>query len=184
MQKITRKDDHVSDFFLLSRLALFFESRRSLRQRLPSLKYTRLAFPPKQLRRFMPGCVVATAHGLVIAPAGVFVVARKTKMILTNRIVARVMSGAVVRGAWQKEALDLAANLAQATPEQQKQMLGERLYMHIVPTQSNLAGKITGMLLEGLDNAELLFLIASPLALHVKINLALDALVKHNGYKP
>jgi hypothetical protein len=220
MQKITRKDDHVSEsdfhaFFLLSRLVLFFESRRSLRQRLPSLKYTRLVFPPKQLRRFMPGCVVATVHGLVTAPAGVFVTARKKKMILTNRIVARVMSGAVMRGTWQKEALDLAAHLAQATPEQQKQkkealvlaaiwmqkkepkdlaahlaqatpeqqrqMLGERLFMLIVPTQStNLAGKITGMLLEDLDWTELLFLIESPLALHVKINLALDALGKHS----
>jgi len=74
---------------------------------------------------------------------------------------------------------DLAAMLAQATPEQQKQMLGERLYMLIVPTQASLAGKITGMLLEGLDTAELLGLIDSPLALDEKIKLALDALQKH-----
>ena len=68
--------------------------------------------------------------------------------------------------------------LAQATPEQQKQMLGERLYTLIVPTQPQLAGKITGMLLEGLDTAELLGLIDSPLALDEKIKLALDALQK------
>jgi polyadenylate-binding protein len=74
---------------------------------------------------------------------------------------------------------DLVAMLAQATPEQQKQMLGERLYMLIVPTQSQLAGKITGMLLEGLDTAELLSLVDSPLALHEKIKMALDALQKH-----
>jgi polyadenylate-binding protein len=74
---------------------------------------------------------------------------------------------------------DLAAMLAQATPEQQKQMLGERLYMLILPTQPQLAGKITGMLLEGLDTAELLGLIDSPVALVEKIKLALDALKKH-----
>jgi RNA recognition motif-containing protein len=74
---------------------------------------------------------------------------------------------------------DLAAMLAQATPEQQKQMLGERLYMLIIPTQPELAGKITGMLLEGLDTAELVGLIDSPLALDEKIKLALEALKKH-----
>ena len=42
-------------------------------------------------------------------------------------------------------------------------MLGERLYMLIVPTQPQLAGKITDMLLEALNTAELLGLIHSPL---------------------
>jgi hypothetical protein len=79
---------------LLVRLALYFELRRSLRQRLPRLG--QLAFPSKLLRRFLRGCVVFTAHGLVIAPASVFVTARKKK-IWMNRIVARVMSGAVMR---------------------------------------------------------------------------------------
>ncbi len=75
---------------------------------------------------------------------------------------------------------DLAAMLAQATPKQQKQMLGKRLYTLIIPTQPQLAGKITGMLLEGLDTAELLGLIDSPLALDEKINLALEALQKQS----
>ena len=78
----------------LVRLALYFEPRRSLRQRLPTLG--QLAFPSKLLRRFLRGCVVFTAHGLVIAPASVYVDA-ETEMIWTNRIVARVMSGAVMR---------------------------------------------------------------------------------------
>jgi hypothetical protein len=71
---------------------------------------------------------------------------------------------------------NLAAMLAHATPEQQKQMIGERLYPLIVPTQQQLAGKITGMLLDGLDTAELLGLIDSPVALDEKIKMALDAL--------
>ena len=65
-----------------------------LRQRLPGLG--QLAFPSTLLRRFLRGCVVFTAHGLVTAPASVCVGAREN-MIWTNRIVARVMSGAVMR---------------------------------------------------------------------------------------
>ena len=79
---------------ILVRLALYIEHQRSLRQRLPALG--QLAFPSKLLRRFLRGCVVFTAHGLVTAPAGVYVDARK-KMMLRNRIVARLMSGAVMR---------------------------------------------------------------------------------------
>jgi len=96
------------------------------------------------------------------------------------RNVPSAAAGAPVAVAPAPNKNDLAAMLAQATPEQQKQMLGERLYMLIVPTQPQLAGKITGMLLEGLDTAELLGLIDSPLALDEKIKLALDALQKHS----
>ncbi len=78
----------------LVHLVLYFEPRRSLRQRLPTLG--QLAFPSKLLRRFLRGFVVATAHGLVTAPASVHVDA-ETEMIWMNRIVARVMSGAVMR---------------------------------------------------------------------------------------
>ena len=78
----------------LVQFALYFEPRRSLRQRLPTLG--QLAFPSKLLRRFQRGCVVFTAHGFVIAPASVYVDA-ETEMIWMNRIVARVMSGAVMR---------------------------------------------------------------------------------------
>ena len=76
----------------LARFALYFPPL-SLRQQLPTLG--QLAFPSKLLRRFLRGCVVFTAHGLVIAPASVYVDA-ETEMIWMNRIVARVMSGAVV----------------------------------------------------------------------------------------
>ncbi len=79
----------------LFRFAFYFESRRSLRQRLPRLG--QLAFSPKLLRRFLRGFVVATAHGLVTAPASVYVDAEKRK-IWMHRICARAMSGAVVRG--------------------------------------------------------------------------------------
>lgn len=45
-----------------------------------------------------------------------------------------------------------AAMLAAAPPEQQKQLLGERLFPLVAGMQPDLAGKITGMLLE-MDNS-------------------------------
>jgi hypothetical protein len=77
----------------LVRFALFFPPL-CLRQRLPRLG--QLTFPSKLLRRFLRGCVVATAHGLVTAPA-IVCVGAETEMFWMNRIVARVMSGAVMK---------------------------------------------------------------------------------------
>eukprot|EP00069_Balaena_mysticetus_P010411 bmy_06869T0 len=51
--------------------------------------------------------------------------------------------------------------LAAAPPQEQKQMLGERLFLLIQTMHSNLAGKITGMLLE-IDSSELLHMLESP----------------------
>jgi polyadenylate-binding protein len=68
--------------------------------------------------------------------------------------------------------------LAQADPQEQKNMIGERLYPLIYHHQPGLAGKITGMLLE-MDNAELLNLIESPDALTHKVEEALNVLKNH-----
>jgi len=68
--------------------------------------------------------------------------------------------------------------LAAADPQMQKNMIGERLYPLIFVHQPQLAGKITGMLLE-MDNAELLNLIESPDALLHKIEEALTVLKNH-----
>jgi polyadenylate-binding protein len=68
--------------------------------------------------------------------------------------------------------------LAAADPQMQKNMIGERLYPLIYVHQPNLAGKITGMLLE-MDNAELLNLLESPDALMHKIDEALIVLKNH-----
>ncbi|XP_062303866.1 polyadenylate-binding protein 1A-like [Osmerus eperlanus] len=61
--------------------------------------------------------------------------------------------------------------LAATPPQDQKQMLGERLYHLIQDMQPSLVGKVTGMLLE-LDNVEILHLLESPEALHAKVDEA------------
>jgi len=73
-----------------------------------------------------------------------------------------------------------ASALASASPEMQKNMIGERLYPLIHHSQPDLAGKITGMLLE-MDNSELLHLLESPEALNAKISEALQVLEAHNA---
>merc|ERR1719240_755039 len=71
-----------------------------------------------------------------------------------------------------------ASSLAAAPPEQQKQLLGERLFPLIQAVEPALAGKITGMLLE-MDNGELLNLLESPEALNAKIMEAMSVLQVH-----
>ncbi|KZT70150.1 polyadenylate binding protein [Daedalea quercina L-15889] len=68
-----------------------------------------------------------------------------------------------------------AATLAAVTPMEAKQMLGEHIYMKIAPAQPELAGKITGMLLE-MDNSELLHLLETPDAMNLKVQEALAVL--------
>lgn len=63
-----------------------------------------------------------------------------------------------------------AAVLANAAPQEQKQMLGEALYPKIHASQPELAGKITGMLLE-MDSSELLYLLENDEALAAKVSL-------------
>ena len=73
-----------------------------------------------------------------------------------------------------------AASLAAAPQHQQKQMLGERLYPLIHAAQPELAGKITGMLLE-MDNSELLLLLDSQDQLSEKIAEAIKVLDEHEA---
>jgi len=76
--------------------------------------------------------------------------------------------------------------LSGAPPGQQKQMLGEALYPKIAEMQPELAGKITGMLLE-MDNSELITLTSDESALRAKVDEAMsvyDEYVKNKEGEP
>merc|ERR1712003_559104 len=68
-----------------------------------------------------------------------------------------------------------APALAAAPPAVQKQMIGEKLYPAISKFQPELAGKITGMMLE-MDNSELLMLLESESQLRGKVEEAMRVL--------
>jgi len=71
-----------------------------------------------------------------------------------------------------------ASMLAAAQPQEQKQMLGERLFPLIQRIHSELAGKITGMLLE-MDNSELLMMLEGSDLLKSKVDEAVAVLQAH-----
>jgi len=76
--------------------------------------------------------------------------------------------------------------LAKYSVDDQKRMIGERLYTLIYKTQGNLTGKITGMILESYsfqhdwELEEMIHLIENPESLNEKVNQALKVLKEHN----
>lgn len=70
--------------------------------------------------------------------------------------------------------------LATALPAEQKQMLGERLFPLIQRMYPDLAGKITGMLLE-IDNSELLHMLEHGDSLKAKVEEAVAVLQAHQA---
>ena len=93
-----------------------------------------------------------------------------------------MMMGGAQMGGWPEAqaqfdpAMPLtAAALAAAPPAMQKQMLGEKLFPLITKYQPELAGKITGMMLE-MDNSELLILLESEQQLRAKVDEAMRVL--------
>ncbi|KAG8835290.1 Protein phosphatase PP2A regulatory subunit B [Serendipita sp. 399] len=70
------------------------------------------------------------------------------------------------------------AHIVSAPPENQKQLIGEIIYMRVYEQYPDLAGKITGMLLE-MDNSELIHLLEDTPSLDMKINEALAVLQEY-----
>eukprot|EP01065_Artemidia_motanka_P008645 TRINITY_DN1435_c0_g1_i1.p2 TRINITY_DN1435_c0_g1~~TRINITY_DN1435_c0_g1_i1.p2 ORF type:complete len:272 (+),score=112.92 TRINITY_DN1435_c0_g1_i1:69-884(+) len=68
--------------------------------------------------------------------------------------------------------------LATMSAEQQKNLLGEKLFAKVATVDSVNAAKITGMLLE-MDNSEIINLIDSPPLLASKVQEAIDVLRQH-----
>ncbi|VIP00116.1 polyadenylate-binding protein 4, putative [Brugia malayi] len=74
--------------------------------------------------------------------------------------------------------------LAQALPQEQKQMLGERIYPLIERIyQGPDVGKITGMMLE-MDNSELLMMLENEELLQSKVSEAASVLASSKGQNP
>lgn len=73
-----------------------------------------------------------------------------------------------------------ATMLAAAQPQEQKQMLGERLFPLIQCMYPTLTGKITGMLLE-IDNSELLHMLEHGESLKAKVEEAVAVLQAHQA---
>jgi len=73
----------------------------------------------------------------------------------------------------------LAQVLATLSPEDQKRVCGEKIYPSIAKSQPNLAGKITGMILESSYVDELIRLIEDPEALKEKVAEAIKVLKDH-----
>ena len=69
--------------------------------------------------------------------------------------------------------------LSTETPSEQKQMIGERLFPLVEEFEPNLAGKITGMLLE-IDNSKLLLMLEQRDILKDKID---EAVGVFNAYQ-
>ncbi|KAF5817513.1 hypothetical protein HanRHA438_Chr02g0055261 [Helianthus annuus] len=69
----------------------------------------------------------------------------------------------------------LASALANASPDQQRTMLGENLYPLVDQLEHEHAAKVTGMLLE-MDQTEVLHLLESPDALKAKVAEAMEVL--------
>ncbi|XAR72917.1 hypothetical protein NMG60_11019723 [Bertholletia excelsa] len=69
----------------------------------------------------------------------------------------------------------LASALANASPAEQRTMLGENLYPLVEQLEPELAAKVTGMLLE-MDQTEVLHLLESPEALKAKVAEAIEVL--------
>jgi len=141
---------------------------------------------------------VAVAAPAVPAASGVTASGRPTAAAVVARGVAAPAAGGMAYNAGARNVEDapsasvpaplaatapivptgetFTAQLAKASIDQRKQMIGERLFSQIAHTQGSKAGKITGMLLEGMDESELLHLLEAPDDLRARINEALEVL--------
>jgi len=113
---------------------------------------------------------------------------RFRQMLQQSPAVRRLLMKAIREsnvGDMERCAIELEVNpltsemLQHAKPTERKQMIGERLFPKIQAVEPRFAGKITGMLLEIDDNAELLVLLSDQHALKNKVDEALTVLKEH-----
>jgi hypothetical protein len=111
--------------------------------------------------------------GQMVAPGGVFPPQQAVLVQGQEPMeVEKVAAGGVPPPQQAKEPL-IASMLAAAPPQEQKQILGERLFPLIQRMFPDRAGKITGMLVE-IDNAELVHMLEDEKSLKDKVWCGLD----------
>lgn len=71
-------------------------------------------------------------------------------------------------------------SLANTAPQEQKQLIGEKLFRVVEKMYPDIAGKITGMLLE-IDNTELIHMIENKESLRAKVEEAIAVLQAHQA---
>lgn len=143
---------------------------------------------PQQVAAQRPGVMNGAAQNMMrpVQPQAV-VAAAAAQRAAYKQYPAGAPAAAGMRPPQQAQAVVIqgqepltASMLAQAQPQEQKQMLGERLFPVIQTLHSDLAGKITGMLLE-IDNSELLHMLESQEALKAKVEEAVAVLQAHQA---
>ncbi|XP_069785645.1 E3 ubiquitin/ISG15 ligase TRIM25-like [Narcine bancroftii] len=144
-------------------------------QSLPNDAYRIMSWPPP--------VSVANAHGLRGPPANHLkdmmsgrctIAPYKTPVLPSIQALTRIRH--------QEQEPLTAMVLSGLRPQEQKQILGERLFKLIQILYPSLAGKITGMLLE-LENSELLQYLECSESLCSKVNEAVEVLQRHQAQK-
>lgn len=145
-------------------------------QNQPRQQYIRHQYQPQQKQGVNPGAAGARYANPQFAQPdqnnnfAQFNKQNKFKPVQNQKPKA-VVSAAQQESSWVQE-------LLAAQPQQQKQILGERLFPRISKYSPEYAGKITGMLLE-IDNGELLHMLDSEDSLKAKVDEALNVLKAH-----
>ncbi|KAJ3125512.1 Protein phosphatase PP2A regulatory subunit B [Nowakowskiella sp. JEL0407] len=136
--------------------------------------------PPRQPRPSGPPARPPNVPSVTGAPSGVSPAGRGRGSFkyAPNVRNAPPVSGGPMGGMMPGKPTLNAASLAALPPDQQKRTLGESLFPLIQAQAPQLAGKVTGMLLE-MDNIELLHLLESQEALSHKVAEAVAVLEEH-----
>ena len=138
---------------------------------MPGMMPQMFARPPMMFNRGMPMPRPGMYHPMMMAPRGA------PRPPMQQQQGQQQPPAAQMQQQQQQQQIPLtAATLASASPEVRKNLLGERLYPLVASSEPALAGKVTGMLLDGMETAELLHLIESPDMLQLKIREAIEVL--------
>lgn len=146
--------------------------RPMMPMRPPMAGFPGLPGMPMPMPMPMPGAMGSGPRGMPLLPQGMppFPLARPH----APQMAAPMPMVNPAQQPVNKEALE------RMPPQQQKQQLGERLYAHNFRLHPELAGKLTGMMLE-LPNSEILSLLESDEKLKMKIQEAVKVLDKQKS---